>query len=131
MAIAKRKNPAAVALGRKGGKANAKRFTAAERSEAARKPAIRGGRTPKIMLNLYRRHAKNCKHYDDGQNFTKCSCPIWCDGNLNGKRFRKSVGLRDWARTVKRIEKWQGKPQTSGAAPKQFGRKMLFGIPSA
>jgi hypothetical protein len=37
MAIAKPKNPAAVALGRKGGKAKAKRFTAAERSEAARK----------------------------------------------------------------------------------------------
>jgi len=57
------------------------------------------------MLNLYRRHSEKCKHHDDGQGYTKCRCPIWCDGELNGKRLRKSVGLRDWARAVKRTEK--------------------------
>src|SRR3974390_3132757 len=30
--------------------------------------------------------------------YTKCSCPIWCDGELNGERYRRSVGLRDWNR---------------------------------
>ena len=37
--MAKKKNPAAVALGRKGGKATAKRLTAEERTESARKAA--------------------------------------------------------------------------------------------
>jgi len=38
--MAQRKDPAAVALGRKGGKARAKRLTARERSEAARLAAV-------------------------------------------------------------------------------------------
>jgi hypothetical protein len=37
--MARKKNPAAVALGRKGGKATAAKLTAAERSESARKAA--------------------------------------------------------------------------------------------
>jgi hypothetical protein len=63
------------------------------------------------MLNLYRRHLKTCQHRAKGQNYTKCSCPIWCDGELDGKRFRRSVGLRDWSRAVKRAEKWEAKPE--------------------
>jgi len=34
---------------------------------------------------------------------------------LNGNRCRKSVGLRDWARAVKRVEKWEAKPEQAGA----------------
>ena len=56
------------------------------------------------QLSLYRRHNPSCPHSGKDQNYTKCSCPIWCDGELDGKRFRKSVGLRDWARAVKRRE---------------------------
>lgn len=37
--MAKRKDPAAVALGRKGGKATARRLTPEQRTEAARKAA--------------------------------------------------------------------------------------------
>jgi hypothetical protein len=37
--MAKRKNPAAVALGRRGGKASAKKLTDVERREKARKAA--------------------------------------------------------------------------------------------
>lgn len=47
----------------------------------------------------------------------KCSCPIWCDGELNGRRFRKSVGLRDWSRAVKRVERWEEKPGEAIAIP--------------
>lgn len=68
------------------------------------------------MLNLYRRHLRKCPHRTKGQNYTKCSCPIWVDGEMDGKRCRKSVGLRDWARAVKRAEKWEAKPATVGAA---------------
>jgi hypothetical protein len=38
--MAKKKNPAAVALGRKGGKASAEKLTKAERKEKARKAAV-------------------------------------------------------------------------------------------
>jgi len=38
--MAKRKNPAAVALGRKGGKASAEKLTQEQRSEKARKAAL-------------------------------------------------------------------------------------------
>ncbi len=63
------------------------------------------------MLNLYRRHLQKCRHRAKGQNYTKCSCPIWIDGELDGKRFRRSTGLRDWARAAKRVEKWEAKPE--------------------
>ena len=42
--MAKRKNPAAVALGRKGGKARMTKLTPEERSEIARKAGKAGGR---------------------------------------------------------------------------------------
>jgi hypothetical protein len=42
--MAKRKDPAAVALGRKGGKARLTKLTAEQRSEIARKGGKAGGR---------------------------------------------------------------------------------------
>jgi general stress protein YciG len=42
--MAKRKNPAAVALGRKGGKARNAKLTPEQRSEIARKAGKAGGR---------------------------------------------------------------------------------------
>jgi site-specific recombinase XerD len=69
------------------------------------------------MLSLYRRHLHACPHRGKGIGYTKCSCPIWVDGELNEKRFRKSTGLRDWARALKRIEKWEEKPEQAGATP--------------
>ncbi len=68
------------------------------------------------MLNLYRRHEAKCAHRSKGAGYTKCGCPVWCDGELNGKRFRRSVGVRDWARALKRIEKWESEPKTAQAA---------------
>jgi hypothetical protein len=67
------------------------------------------------MLTLYRRHIEDCAHRSKGQNYTTCSCPIWCDGELDGKRFRRSVGLRDWARAAKRVDQWEAKPKTAVA----------------
>ena len=42
--MAKRKNPAAVALGKRGGKARANKLTPEQRSESARKAGLAGGR---------------------------------------------------------------------------------------
>jgi integrase/recombinase XerD len=68
------------------------------------------------MLNLYRRHTRKCPHRGKGQNYTKCSCPIWCDGELNGMRRRESLQTPDWARAVKRAEKLETGPEAARIA---------------
>ena len=55
------------------------------------------------MLNLYRRHLKQCAHRAKGAAYTKCSCPIWCDGKLNGQRVRESLETRDWQRAIRKL----------------------------
>ena len=57
------------------------------------------------MLTLYRRHLMGCPHAEKGRGFIKCNCPIWCDGELNGKRYRKSLGTRDWGRAGRIAER--------------------------
>lgn len=57
------------------------------------------------MLKLYRRHLDNCPHREKGANHLKCSCPIWCDGELNGKRYRRSLKTRDLSRAAKKLAK--------------------------
>ena len=47
------------------------------------------------MLNLYRRHTPRSPDPAKGSEWTKCACPIWEDGTLHGKRYRRSLGLRD------------------------------------
>lgn len=68
-----------------------------------------------MALSVYRRHGKRCRFYSKGQNFTACICPIWAYGYLNGRRVRVSVGLRDWSRAVRRVEKWEEKPEDISA----------------
>ncbi len=55
------------------------------------------------MLSLYRRHTQQCKHRAKGREQLKCSCPIWCDGILDGKDFRKSLRTRDWQRALRKL----------------------------
>jgi hypothetical protein len=56
-----------------------------------------------MALNLYRRHLRECPHRAKGIAYTKCTCPIWCDGQLNGKRTRESLDIRDWQRAIKKM----------------------------
>lgn len=55
------------------------------------------------MLNLYRRHSKGCPHRAKGQEYTKCACPIWCDGYVNGKRQRQTLKTQNWQRAIRRL----------------------------
>jgi len=55
------------------------------------------------VLSIYRRHTPQCPYRDQGRNWTRCSCPLWADGKLNGKRYRRSLGTRDWRRAVRRL----------------------------
>jgi hypothetical protein len=41
-------------------------------------------RPNKNMLTLYRRHLAGCKHKAKTRERSKCSCPIWCDGQIDG-----------------------------------------------
>lgn len=56
-------------------------------------------------MQIYPRHAKGCSHKD------RCSCPLWADGLLHGRRRRLSLQTRSWAeaeRKVKELEAGQG-----------------------
>src|SRR4051812_3536900 len=50
------------------------------------------------MLTLWRRHTKKCPHSAKGRAYIKCACPVWVDGEVDGRRIRESCGTRDWAR---------------------------------
>lgn len=63
----------------------------------------RSGDRISSMLTPWRRHAPKCKHRHKGRDCTKCHCPIWADGTLDGKRFRRSLKTRDWARAVRKL----------------------------
>ena len=55
------------------------------------------------MLTIWRRHTAGCPHRRKGRTVLKCSCPLWADGYLNGKRvLRQSLGTRDMARARKK-----------------------------
>src|ERR1700757_1661455 len=69
------------------------------------------------MLNLYRRHSEDCPHRENGIGWTKCHCPIWCYGEINGRTLRKSLKLRDWSRAAKRLESWETKPERAVTPP--------------
>jgi integrase/recombinase XerD len=52
------------------------------------------GKFPAV-LSISRRHsAAKCKQ--TSRTFRRCSCPIYCDGTLNGKRIKKSLKTRNW-----------------------------------
>src|ERR1044071_7310609 len=55
------------------------------------------------MLSLWRRHESKCTHKHRGRAYIKCSCPIWCDGEIDGRRIRRSLGPRDWARAGRKL----------------------------
>src|SRR5438270_5988552 len=79
-----------------------------------------------MAIDLYRRHSPDCKHSSKGQNFTKCSCPIWCYGTLNARPVRQSLKTRDWTIALRAIAGMEAEPQkpvqilTVAAAIKEY-----------
>jgi len=59
------------------------------------------------MLTLWRRHVKACPYRKKGRLYTKCDCPIWCDGEVNGERVRKSMDTRNWARAMRNLGRYE------------------------
>ena len=66
-------------------------------------PLVLQGEVAELMLNPYRRHSPDCPHRSQGKAWVKCSCPIWCSGEWNGKRRRFSLRTRDWQRALRRL----------------------------
>lgn len=55
------------------------------------------------MLTIWRRHTASCPHRAKGRDYLKCSCPLWADGYVDGKRvLRQSLQTRDIARARKK-----------------------------
>lgn len=46
------------------------------------------------MLNLWRRHVAECRHKT--RRSLKCTCPIWADWTVAGRRIRQPMQTRDW-----------------------------------
>lgn len=59
------------------------------------------------MLNLYRRHASDCKHKAKGRAWRNCSCPVWAQGTLAGRPIKQSLDTRDWKRGQDIIHQWE------------------------
>ncbi len=55
------------------------------------------------MLTLWRNHLKECPQREKGRAYIKCGCPVWADGTLNGRRYRKSLDTRDWSRAGREL----------------------------
>ena len=55
------------------------------------------------MLTMWRRHTRTCPHRRQGREYTKCDCPIHCDGEINGRRVRRSLETRNWARAGRKM----------------------------
>jgi hypothetical protein len=60
------------------------------------------------VLSPYRRHTRLCKRFSkpNPQEFTRCNCPVWCYGVIEGKEVRKSMKMRDWKRALETTERW-------------------------
>ena len=53
------------------------------------------------MLTRWRNHLAKCPHRNKGRAYEKCNCPVWVDGTLDGRRYRKSLDTKDWQRADK------------------------------
>ena len=67
------------------------------------------------MLKVYRRHnPARCDHKE--RTWRRCSCPLWADGTLAGKRYHKTLQTRNWDAAQKKVQKLEADGQDQ---PKQ------------
>ena len=66
------------------------------------------------MLTLFRRHSvAKCQH--KSRTWRRCSCPLWVDGSLEGKRYHKALKIRNWEKAQEIVRKLE----TQGEDAKQ------------
>jgi integrase/recombinase XerD len=67
------------------------------------------------MLWAYRRHEKGCSHRTEGRKYSRCGCPLWVDGRLNGIRVHKSLGTRDRETALQGVRDLESVPKDAGS----------------
>lgn len=80
------------------------------------------------MLTPHRRHLKSCEHISKGWNYTLCDCPIWCDGQLNGSRFQRSLQTNSWERALRRIGRLERGEDQDFTSVQAGGRSLATAI---
>lgn len=68
------------------------------------------------MLVLWRRHEQKCTN--DSRDSKRCSCPVWFDWRLNGRRNRGSMKTRDWQAAQIRARQMEAEGVVSDSLPK-------------
>jgi hypothetical protein len=74
------------------------------------------------MLQLYRRHVKNCRFWtgkstNGNRRNNNCRCPVWVDGYLASERVNKTLGIRDCTRANQIIRDWEIAGTVTPATP--------------
>lgn len=72
-----------------------------------------------LMLSRWRRHTSECPHNTKGRRWTRCDCPIWVDGLVNGARIRESLGTRNWGVAAHKMAELEERVE-SGRESKPF-----------
>jgi site-specific recombinase XerD len=65
------------------------------------------------VFTLYRRHARRCSHAAKGVNYTRCDCPVWCEGRIDGQRIRRSLHARSWSSAERNLAQIEEDPRTA------------------
>lgn len=59
------------------------------------------------MLTIYRRHKQSCPHKSKGRRWTKCPCPVWVQGTLEGRPVKQTLETTNWQRAQQIIHAWE------------------------
>jgi integrase len=81
-----------------------------------------------MLLTIYRRHSRTCKHRSEGRDYRRCACPIWIDGTVEDREFRKSLATSDWIAASKEkaaIEAELEKPRDTRTTIAEAGEKFI------
>lgn len=65
------------------------------------------------MLKVYRRHnPAKCEHKE--RTWRRCSCPLWADGTLAGKRYHKTLHTRNWDNAQRKVQRLEAEGKDEG-----------------
>ena len=81
------------------------------------------------MLQLFRRHSEGCKH--TSRDDKRCTCAIWYDWRIGGKRIRKPLKTRDWSLAQSKARQLEAEGILSDALPATLEQARLRFIEDA
>lgn len=75
------------------------------------------------MLTIYRRHRATCKNR--ARRNTKCFCPIWVQGTLEGNSLRRSLDLTGWEAAQRKVRELEIHGEKASVSVSDACRKFL------